>query len=68
MQTLASPCAGQVRLRWTLEGIPPLRHTSAGHAWRQTGQREVVRLMSESRSSKAADDTVEFNRSAMSRM
>ena len=46
MQTLASPCSGQVRLRKTFEGIPPVRQTSAGHGAWQTVQRDVVRLSS----------------------
>src|SRR5262245_39088180 len=44
MQTLASPCSEQNRLRNTCDRPPPLRHTSAGQAAKQTGQREVVRL------------------------
>lgn len=44
MQTLASPCSGQVRFRNTFEGFPSVLQTSAGHATWQTGQREVVCL------------------------
>ena len=48
MQTDASPCSGHVRLSNTREGIPPVRQTSAGHAFRHVGQREVVRLSNSS--------------------
>src|SRR5947209_8182272 len=46
MHNVASPCAGQVRLRKTFAGRPSIRHTSAGHAAWQTGHRLVVRLSS----------------------
>jgi hypothetical protein len=60
MQTLASPCVGQVRLRKTFGEIPPVRQTSAGHGSWQTGQRDVVRLSSLSASLKAANGLVNF--------
>src|SRR2546425_1957956 len=53
MQTEASPCSGQVRFRNTLDGIAPVRQTSAGQdAW-QTGQRLLVRFSSLSASRSA---------------
>src|SRR5438876_9597373 len=51
MQTVASPCVEQVRVRKTFDAIPPLRQTSAGQAVWQIGQREVVRLSILSRKS-----------------
>src|SRR5579872_5518025 len=62
MQTVASPCSGQVRLRKTFDGIPPVRHTSAGQGIWHAGQREVVRFNSVSRNSSNSGMAVIWSR------
>jgi len=63
MQTLASPCSAQERLRNILEAMPPVRQTSAGHRIWQTGQRDVVRLSSSSVSLSGEANMILFSNS-----
>src|ERR1700749_4610345 len=55
MHTLASPCSAQVRFKNTFDGMPPVRHTSAGHGAWHTGHRDCVRFRNSSLSFKNED-------------